>query len=168
MELSVQLTERDFVAAQKLHFRPKPAVRWAAYLLGALLVGVLLQEVLAMAQGRPLPRSWWVLPAGLGYGAFLFFILLPWRIGRIFRQNPALAVPTRVTFSDDGFSLDSTRGELRFGWKSLSRWKRNRDTILAYHSGNHFHTFPRHCFSSDEEFQSLATLLAKHVGPAAL
>ena len=168
MTVSIQLTEKDFIAAQRLHFRPKPALRWTAYALLAIFGGMLLQEVLLMIQGAPLSKGWWVLPAGLAYGGFLFFILLPWRVGRIYRQTPALAKPTELTFSDGGIGIGSGTKEIRFPWKAFSQWKRNRDTILVYHSGSHFHTLPRHAFSSAEEFDALAVLLTQHIGPPKL
>lgn len=168
MIITVQLTEADFIAAQKLHFRPKPAFRWAGYVFCAILCGMLLQEMILMAQGGPLPKGWWVLPAGLGYGAFLFFILLPWRVARIYRQTPALATPSELTFSDDGIGLGSGKNEIRFPWAAFRKWKRTRETLLVYHSGSHFHTLPRHCFNSSEEFEALAALLLKQIGPAAL
>lgn len=168
MTLSIQLTERDFIESQKLHFRPKPALRWTWYVFTAILVGMLVQEMVLMVQGSPLPKGWWVLPAGLAYGVFLFYILLPWRIGRIYRQNPGLANVSEVTFDEAGMGLGSGRGEIRFPWAGLRKWKRNRDTILVYHSGSHFHTFPRHCFGAEDTFEALAGLLAKHIGPASL
>ena len=35
-------------------------------------VGMLVQEMVLMVQGSPLPKGWWVLPAGLAYGSFCF------------------------------------------------------------------------------------------------
>ena len=166
MLLEVQLNVQDFLTAQRLHFRPKPALRRAVYLLVAAVALMLGAEVWTVVRGGVLPRGWWILPAGLAYGAFLFFILLPWRIARIFKQNPALAAPTRTTIVDEGLLLDSSRGQLRFGWPMIRRWKFNREMILVYHSGAQFHMFPRRCFSQPQDFQDLCDLLGKHLGPA--
>jgi len=166
--LEVQLTVQDFLAAQRLHFRPKPAVRWAGYVLVAVIGLMLGSEISTMIRGGPLPRGWWVLPAGLAYGAFLFFILLPWRVTRIFNQNPALAALTRTTITEEGLALESARGQLRFGWPTIKRWKTNREMILVYHSSSQFHMFPRRCFAQPEEFDDLRELLGKHLGPAQL
>lgn len=166
MLLDVQLTAQDFLAAQRLHFRPKPPVRWAGYLLVAVLALMLGSEVATIARGDTLPRGWWILPAGLAYGAFLFFFLLPWRVARIFKQNPALAAVTRITLNDEGLFLESSRGQLRFGWPMIKRWKTNRDMILVYHAGSQFHTLPLRCFSTPQDFEGLQALLHQHVGPA--
>lgn len=166
MFLQVQLTAQDFLGAQRLHFRPKPAVRWAGYLLVAVLGLMLGSEVATIMRGGVLPGGWWILPAGLAYGAFLFFFLLPWRVARIFKQSPGLAAPTRTTLNDDGLFLESSRGQLRFGWPMIKRWKANRETILVYHSGSQFHIFPRRSFAGQKEFEELRTLLGKHLGPA--
>ncbi len=166
MLLEVQLTVQDFLAAQRLHFRPKPALRWVLYLFLAVLAAMLGLEAWMIARGGVLPSGWWILPAGLAYGAFLFFILLPWRVARIFHKNPALAAPTRMTIVDQGLWLDSSRGQLRFGWQMLKRWKANSEMILVYHSGSQFHIFPRRCFPQPQDFQRLRELLGQHVGPA--
>ncbi len=168
MKIEVTLSAEDFLAAQRLHFRPKPALRWTLYAALAVFLGMLIQQILILAQRGSLPRGWWVLPSGLGYGAFLFFILLPWRVRRIFRQNPGLAAPTRTLINEEGLFLESTRGQIRFQWPTLRRWKRNGEMILVYHSGAHFHSFPRRCFARPEDFDGLAELLGKHIGPAAL
>ena len=165
MLITTKLSVSDYLAAQRLHFRPKPALRWILYVFAALFAGMLIQEVIMIVQGEPLPRFWWALPAGLAYGAFLFLILLPWRVSLIFKKQPALADPTRTRFTDDGLLLESSRGHLRFNWGMLKRWKRNRDYILVYHSAVLFHIFPRRCFESAEEFNALAALLREKIGP---
>ena len=168
MVIDVRLTVRDFLAAQRLHFRPKPAVRWAIYLLTTFVAVMLAAEVWTIIRGERLPRGWWVLPAGLAYGAFLFFILLPWRVARIFKQNPALAAPTHTTIDENGLALDSSRGQLRFGWPMIKRWKANGEMILIYHSSAHFHMFPKRCFAQPQDFEYLGELLRKHLGAAEL
>lgn len=168
MLLEVQLTAQDFLAAQRLHFRPKLAFRWALYLFLAVLALMLALQVWVVARSGAMPRGWWVLPAGLAYGAFLFFILLPWRVARIFKQNPGLAAPTRMKIVDEGLLLDSSRGQLRFGWPMLKRWKTNREMILVYHAGSQFHIFPRRCFREPQDFERACEILRKHLGPAQL
>lgn len=164
MFIEVRLTVQDFLAAQRLHFRPKPAVRWAIYLMGTAVAIMLMTEVWAMVRGERLPRGWWLLPAGLAYGAFLFFILLPWRVARIFKQNPALALATRTTIDESGLLLDSSRGQLRFGWPMIKRWKASGEIILIYHSSSHFHIFPKRCFGPPGDFDRLRELLRTHLG----
>jgi hypothetical protein len=165
VHITATLTPADYLAAQRLHFRPKPAFRWVLYVIAALFAGMLIQEALIIAQHRQLPRFWWVLPAGLAYGAFLFFVLLPWRVNNIFKKQPALAETTRTNLDGDGLHLQTSRGQIRFKWSMLKRWKRNRDYILVYHSALHFHIFPRRAFASPEDFSEAAALLEKHLGP---
>lgn len=165
MNILTHLSPSDYIAAQRLHFRPKPAFRWVLYAIGALFAGMLIQEALIIAQGRGLPRFWWVLPAGLAYGAFLFLVLLPWRVNKIFKAQPALAEPTRTTLDPDGLHLQTSRGEILFKWSMLKRWKQNQKYILVYHSAVHFQIFPRRAFSSQGDFAALGELLQKHLGP---
>ena len=165
MHITTQLTVDDYLAAQRLHFRPKPAIRWVSYALGALFAGMLLQEAIVIAQGGALPRYWWMLPAGLAYGALLFLIVLPWRVGRIFKGQPALAQPTKTVFNEEGLLLETSRGHLRFPWSMLKRWKRNKRYILVYHSAVLFHIFPRRCFENAAQFEALAERLRQNIGP---
>lgn len=164
MTVQVRLNERDFLAAQLLNFRPKPLVRWV--LIGALVMIALLfaAEGWAIAHAAALPAGWWILPSGLGYGALLFFIVLPWRVTKIFKQNPALAEPTELTFADDGVSLGAGPRQIRFPWKAMQQWKWNRHFILLYHSSAHFHILPKRCFAKAEDFDLLVGMLRERMG----
>jgi hypothetical protein len=164
VRITTQLTVKDYLAAQRLHFRPKPILRWVLIALGALFVGVIFQQVLMVAQGRALGRYWWMLPAGLAYGALLFYVVLPWRVSKLFRAQPSMGEPTETTFNDEGLLLQTPRGQLRFKWAALKRWKKNKHYILVYHSNVLFHIFPRRSFQRPEEFDELAALLGKNLG----
>ena len=166
MTVEVRLTEKDFFSAQLLNIRPKPLVRIALWVGVTIMAVLFIAEVWAISRAGVLPRGWWILPAGVAYGAILFFFILPWRVGRIFRQNPGLAAPTRTTFDDEGLLLDSSRGQLRFRWNALKKWKHNRDLLLVYHSPTLFHMLPRRCFNSAADFDALVSSLEKHLGPA--
>jgi hypothetical protein len=138
------------------------------YVLSAMFTGMLLYEIIAILGGGPLPRYWWMLPAGLAYGALLFFIILPWRVAKIFKDQPALGEPMKTVLDDEGLGLQTSRGQVRFKWTMLKRWKRNARYILVYHSAVHFHILPRRSFASEEEFAAALSLLRKNLGePAA-
>lgn len=164
MTIECRLTVQDYLAAQRLHFRPKPVLRWLLFIVLGYLAAMLLQQAWQIARGGVLPRGWWMLPAGLAYGAFMFFILLPWRVSKIFKERPALAEPNRFTFTEEGMRLEAVRGQIQLKWPMLKRWKRNRNYILVYHSALHFHIFPRRCFIRPEEFAELSALLARNIG----
>lgn len=166
MTIECKLTVQDYLAAQRLHFRPKPVLRWALIVVVGYLAAMLLHQAWTIAHGGALQRGWWMLPAGLAYGAFMFFILLPWRVAKIFKERPALAQANRFTFNDQGMLLEATRGQLQLKWPALKRWKRNRDYILLYHTALHFHIFPRRCFAQPQEFDAFAAFLTQHIGPA--
>lgn len=166
MKFECTLSVADYLAAQRLHFRPKRLGRIALYVLAFFLVVGLSEEIWIIIRGQVLPRGWWVLPAGVAYGALLFFIFLPWRVSRIFKANPRLSEPLVVTFSEQGLLLESQRGQIRAPWSLLKKWKANHDMILVYHSGLHFHIFPRRGFVPPENFAGTLQLLTRHLGPA--
>jgi YcxB-like protein len=165
MIIETKLTAQYYLSAQLLHFRPKPLLRYLCIALFVVLALLLINEAVIVVRGGVLPRGWWVLPAGLAYGALLFFIVLPWRVGRIFRSHPHMAEGTRVTLDDQGIGLHSTRGEIRLRWATLKKWKCNRDYVLVYHTNTLFHTFPRRCFADTAEFDAALELLNKRIGP---
>ncbi|HEU5078129.1 MAG TPA: YcxB family protein [Opitutaceae bacterium] len=159
------LSVADFLAAQRLHFRPKIFGRIVLYLFAFCLVVGLSQEVWMIIRGQVLPRGWWVLPAGVAYGALLFFIFLPWRVSRIFRANPHLSDPLIVSFTEEGLLLDSVRRQIKAPWSLLRKWKDNENVILVYHAPTQFHIFPQRGFRSAETFSEVKQMLRRHLGP---
>lgn len=159
------LTVADFLAAQRLHFRPKLLGRISLYAFAFFLTVGLSQETWIIIRGQALPPGWWILPAGVAYGAVLFFIFLPWRVSKIFKANPRLADPLLVTFNEEGLLLDSARRQIKAPWSLLKKWKDNDKMILVYHSRSQFHIFPRRGFTSDAAFSSVKSLLRSHLGP---
>lgn len=160
------LTVADFLAAQRLHFRPKLLGRISLYAFAFFLTVGLSQEIWIIIRGQALPPGWWILPAGVAYGAVLFFIFLPWRVSKIFKANPRLADPLLVTFNEEGLLLDSVRRQVKAPWSLLKKWKDNQTMILVYHSRTQFHIFPKRGFPDAASFAAVKDLLRRHLGPA--
>jgi YcxB-like protein len=164
MKVEIRLEVKDYLAAQRLHFRPRFAMRAALAVLGGFLLAAFGQQIWTIAHHGVLPRWWWMLPAGLAYGAVLFCFFLPWKVGRIFKENPRLAEPMKIDLSDTGLLMESSRGQVRAPWSMLKSWKQNGSLILIYHSRVHFHIFPRRSFASAEDYAAAGELLKKHLG----
>ncbi len=165
MTLEYQLTVQDFLAAQRLHFRPGRLGQFMLWVVAGFCVAALLQEVWVIGHHGVLPRGWWILPAGLAYGALLFLIFLPWRVGKIFQKNPRLAEPTHVEVGEDGVLFDTKRGQIRATWSLLKSWKHNRAVVLVYQSRVHFHIIPRRGFASDVDYAAFQELFKSRLGP---
>ena len=164
VSVECQLTVQDYLRAQRLHFRPKPAVQILYWLFAIALGLALIEEAWVIFRGGTLPHGWWILPAGLAYGAFLFLIFLPWRVAKIFRENAALSKPNRTELADEGLLFESARGQIRLPWALIKGWKFNRQMLLVYHSTVHFYLLPRRCFSNENDFDHFRAMLAKQVG----
>jgi|GEM_PF-4563706 len=140
-------------------------MRTAFWVIAALIALAVADEVWVIAHGGVLAHGWWLVPLAIGYGAALFLLFLPWRIGRIFRQNPNLALPTRTTLSPEGLLLGTSRGQVRMSWAAIKGWKVNRQMLLIYQSRMTFNAYPRRCFKSEADFTAWTEALKKNVGP---
>ncbi len=165
MTVEVQQTVQDYLRAQRLHFRPRPLIRGVFWALGTITLIAVADEIYIISHGGVLARGWWLVPLAIAYGAFLFLIYLPWRIARIFRDNPNLARPTQTTLDSAGLILGTSRGGVRMPWSMIKGWKANRNVLLIYQSRVNFSTYPRHSFASDADYATWLEALQKNVGP---
>ena len=141
-------------------------MRTVFWIIMALITAAVGDEVWVIAHGGVLARGWWLVPLAIAYGAALFLFFLPWRITKIFRENPNLAKPTRTTLADEGLLLGTSRGQVRMPWSLIKGWKVNSKMLLIYQSKVTFNAYPRRCFTSDADFTAWIEALKKNVGPA--
>ena len=164
--VEVQQNAQDYLRSQRLHFRPRPWIRSVFWVIMGVIGLAVADEIWVIAHGGVLTRGWWLVPLAIAYGVALFLIFLPWRIGRIFNDNPNLALPTKTTLAPEGLLLGTSRGQVRMPWALIKGWKVNRQMLLIYQSRMAFNAYPRRCFSSETDFLAWTEALKKNVGPA--
>lgn len=164
--VEVKQNAQDYLRSQRLHFRPRPWVRGVFWTIAVLIALSVAEEVWVIAHGGVLARGWWLVPLAIAYGVFLFVFFLPWRISKIFRDNPNLAKPTQTTLAPEGLLLATTRGQIRMPWALIKGWKVNSQMLLIYQSRVNFSAYPKRCFASEADFAAWVEALEKNVGPA--
>jgi hypothetical protein len=151
-----ELQQTDYVRAQFLHMRPRRS--FAA--IGVLLL--LLFAVAAFLGDGTLP-----LVALLAFLGALFFVYIPWRARRAFRQYKALSEPIKVTIQDEGLHFEREHGSGLLPWAQIRKWKGSNQLILLYPADHIFHLLPRHFFMNEPEFSGFQATLEARVGRSA-
>ena len=98
---------------------------------------------------------------------FLYVVYLklyiPFRVRRLFRQDPNHKGEMAVQLSGDGVSEESSIGpNVYFPWAACSRWRESRRVIVLIVQSGIYFIFPKACLSAaqqDELRSELATRL---------
>ncbi|HVS54604.1 MAG TPA: hypothetical protein VHD62_19770 [Opitutaceae bacterium] len=128
MKLTYQIEEKDLVATQRLGMRPR---RWLAIVGAGLFVLLLLTCAFWIyewiSSGFSGNQLWWM--GGLVvYISLVFFVWLPWRAKRTFRQQKTLHHPLTVEFTNDAFLVEAVHGSSRVPWTDFHKWKAAHDS----------------------------------------
>ena len=152
MRAQGQRTERDYVAAQFLHMRPRP--------------------IFAIIAVVPIGLVLWAMATTTSVGLYvsaifliaLFTLFLPWRHRRIFREYKALSEPFTMVVSEDGLNFESEQGSGLVPWSHIVKWRFNKSLVLLYPARNVYYLVPRHCFAAQSEFEEFTRRVRERVG----
>ncbi len=166
MILNFQFTLDDYRNAVRTHYRKGASAyrRWMLRLVLAIGVLLLLAGVLMVITRQS--RLSAALPP-LFLGAAWIWI----GMGKIYQlsarsqfvKNPALRVPRRVEFNDDGVTTDAGIASSQASWKAYLRYVESKDTFLLYTSPACFAIIPKRVLQP-EQVNDLRRLLQTHVG----
>ena len=154
-----EIRPEDYRRAVYLHLRPRPVFAVAGVLMLALVV---LALVLMIRSHPPWDPIMLVLPGCLVYLAVVFFVLIPWRATKQFKQNRFLAHATDYRIDETGLLVQSDLGTTKIPWDHLHKWKENKRLILLYPTDATYFLFPRRLFTS-AEWEEFRTLAAQHL-----
>ncbi|MEA3038234.1 MAG: hypothetical protein QOE79_747 [Sphingomonadales bacterium] len=86
---------------------------------------------------------------GFAYGVVLFvlvwagsYLVLPWRIRRLFRQHRVREGDYRWRWGPEGISLATPNGEMRYAWSELHRVVEGRHTFLLFFNDRQYLGLP--------------------------
>ena len=164
MEFSSRIEPDDYVRAQFLHIRPRPLYKWLGLILGFLLIFTLAASFYVAVTRHDYSPSLLFMPACLGYLLFYFFVLLPRRTKKIYRQQKLLQQPLLIRISDEQFYSKNEYGESSLPWNTFLKWKEGKDLFLVYQTDRLFHMLPKRFFPSAEATDELREILRKHLG----
>jgi hypothetical protein len=159
-----QLTEADYLAARRLHFRwPwwRGVVVGVAFLLAIIACG-------QMIRGANTPESaGFVLACGV-LGAIIGVVILrlayvPWQSRKVFREQETLRRPFEVTWDAGTLTRRSATGETRTPWSDFIRWKEDGGLFLLYHSDGAFQVLPKRVLGDAAAVAIFRGLLEQHV-----
>lgn len=162
MELTAHLTADDYLAACYLNLRPRPFAKflWLSYAGTLSLVLFVLTKV-------HVPGSRVVFIIAGAVVAFLiieYFIRLPYRARRIYRQQKLLQITRTIRINPDSLETKSELGSSTVPWNMFAHWKENKKLILVYQSDVLFHMFPKRVFTSESDYNEFRNILTKHLG----
>jgi len=151
-----QYTESDYLAAMYLHECPR---RIYAILGIAMLLLALLSSLF-----RPFDVVTAMLLGGSASLVGYYFIYLPHRCKKNFRQYKAMSEPHTVELLDEGLHFRGLRSEGLIPWSHIIRWRRNDKVILLYPMSSLFYLVPQHFFEDRADFDAFVTQLELHLG----
>ncbi len=165
-EISFTPSEKDYADANRewyLAFWARPK-SWAFAVLFVLLLAGLgastsyidgkTDEIVPMAIAFALLALVLILLIYLA----VYFVALPRRARRLYRQHKALQQTWTFRWSDSGISMESPAGLTGYPWGDFHRWRDGRRSLLLFLNDQLFFYLPRRLLddSSVEEIGSLA------------
>ena len=166
MKITVQLTADDYIRAQRLGLRPRPVLKYIGYIILILLACVFARQIYDAVYRGKIDTNFWIVLGGISYFVLLYFVIMPVRMKRLFKQQKALHTPAELEFTDSHFSGSSEHGSFEMKWEEFHKWKKNKYLILIYQSDALMHIIPRRSFDSQTDFETLEAILKKHLGNA--
>src|SRR5258708_171539 len=144
MQITYQLSEKDFVEASKTHRKRNPFGKWSKRIVSgaAMLVAVAIIFGLILQHGIQLTKDY--LPF-FGLVVFWFLILWAWprwTMKQQFRKQPGAQGPRTVILDADGVHWRWDGGSADVAGKNYIRWAEGKDQILFYTSPACFNILP--------------------------
>jgi YcxB-like protein len=165
MILRYTIGASDYKRAMWIHMRPRRILAIPGIVLLVLMVAILIICCYRFFTTGEDFEYILALGAGLGYLCFWFFIYLPFRLRRIYRQLKVLHEEAVVEISDTQIKAKTSHSESNLPWEHFHKWKADKDLVVVYQSDVSFYLFPRRAFSSPEEFQTFQSILKTKLGP---
>jgi hypothetical protein len=148
------LTLADYLAAQRLHLKPRP--------IFAVVGGILLLAALAAMSLAPS----WELGLALAVLAGMFFAYMPLKARRTFKQFKALSEPMVIELREGGLFFKSANAEGLVPWSHLIKWRRSRTLVLLYPASGFFYMLPSRFFPSQSAFAHFMNAVEINLGKA--
>ena len=166
MILNITMTEEDYISASFLHLRPRPAFKWA----GLVLVVLALVAVAApFCTGAPRHIQFLVsasLASLIVYFAVAFFVWMPFRCRKTFRQQKTMQLPYTLDFTNECVITKAEYGEAKLTWDFFRKWKEGKTLFTLYQSDPIMQVVPKRVFASPGEMSAFRELLVRKIGPA--
>lgn len=131
MKLTIQLTPEDYVKANLLNIRPRPAFKWAGCIFLTLMVVVLGIAIFQAFAGN----GDFLVPAAmvgcLAYLIFFFRFRWPQRLKKIFRQQKSLHSPHSIELTDESVFIKGGKWRVQADMGFFSQMEGERCSLHA-------------------------------------
>lgn len=159
MKFTVQISEQDFIDAQRLHMRPGKARRVFHYILGVIVIPGL---IFLAAADEYRARE----PALIALGVIvlviiLFVVVVPWRLRRFYREQKTLQYPVTMELNEEGVFSEGETGTGRIKWDDFYAWKQDSKMILLYQARNLFNVIPCRVFAPTQNGGEVIDLIER-------
>jgi hypothetical protein len=170
-EISFQPAEMDYLLAARAFYRQQVRSRrflgrlamlagFVSVLVvgGVLLLGAGVHEALMSGIAGALSGLVALIPClGLNY------LLMPRRVGRLFRQSRTQHHVTTFGWSDEGAWWKSPESQQKSPWSRYHRWHETRSVYLLYLNDQLYQFVPRHVLTAEQALDLTDTIKASEL-----
>ena len=165
IEMKGRLEEGDYVRAVYLNMRPR---RTYAILGLIVLAAFLWAAWYSFFGGGASKRSMtdYVFVAASVYLILNFFVYVPWKTRKTFKQQKSLQREMKLRFDASGMTVESENSQGKILGADVHKWKENDRLFLLYISDPLYDMVPKRLFASADDIEGVRELLTSHVGAA--
>jgi len=144
MELTYKPTEEEFIQAQ---ITPRLfMLRIYAALASFLIVFMLLVFLLLGVHDKA--AAWWIFFAGI-FALVDRYVLVRYRIKRVFRRSPITSSERSVFISGDGIKTVMSNAKEDVQWSAFQKARELKDVLLLYYGPKSYYIFPKRAFTGE-------------------
>lgn len=161
MELKGALREKDLRVAAWMHIAPRKTYA----ILGLLVLASAICALWLAFFGSKPDSGWakWAVLASLVYLPAHFFLYVPYRLRRHFRQFKALQREQLLATTDTGLTTATEDGSATVPWSDLLRWKESNALFMLYVADSTYCLIPKRFFASEADIQGFRGILKSKV-----
>lgn len=153
MRIEGVITEKEYIAAQYLHLRPKRIFSIIGLIIFVFFLASLIDT-----------------PSVYSFGALIYlvgyFLYLYWYSKKTFRQYKAILESFSIELRENGLYFERKNGKGLIPWGEIFKWKRSDKLILLYPTSNLFYVIPRSVFDSQGDYLEFQEELKRRIGNA--
>ena len=157
-----ELSEADYIAAQRLHRRRS---------LWLTIAGVVLAAVLAWIAIRSFKRgdlfglclSLGALGGGLAGGLISHYLWIPWQARRVFRKQKSMQRPFELSWDAAGLHAKDGNGEYRHAWSDFVRWREGERLFVLSLSDAMFIMVPKRAFTEQQSLEAFRESVSSRI-----
>jgi hypothetical protein len=164
MQISYELTQKDFTEAYSVHRNSKPWSKWArrVYIWIAGLATAFILFVFLVHPSRQLAQGLIPFFALTAMWIGVLWLLPWWLMRRQFRQQPGAHGPRTLTLDAAGVHWRWSGGSSDIEWKNYIRSAEGKNQVLFYTSPACFNIVPKRALAG-EQLNELRSLLSQNI-----